>query len=390
MSAVGIIAEFNPLHTGHIYLIREAKKYGAAVVAMSGNFVQRGDVAIADKRIRAKAALMCGADLVLELPVSYSLSTTQNFALGGVSVLKAAGCDSLMFGSECGEIKQLAEACVVLESAEFSSTVSKLLATGITFAAAREKAAEGSGIAKGLLSGANNNLAAEYMLAAKKINAGFGFLTVTRKGAAHDSTAAAGGYASASLLRQKLLEGDRNFCRAYMPDSVLNLFESGSIADIRRIERAVLAVLRAKTIDELKKLPDISEGIENKIFSAIRVATGLEELYNTVKVKRYTHARIRRLVLNTFLGIDSRFFMKPAPYVRVLGFSKAGEELLRRNAPLSPVPVITRAADTAKLSADAKWLFEAECRATDLFALALPEIRPCGAEYTEKIIKTEC
>ena len=161
MSAVGIIAEFNPLHTGHIYLISEAKKHGAAVIAMSGNFVQRGDVAIADKRIRAKAALMCGADLVLELPVSYSLSTAQNFALGGVSVLKAAGCDSLMFGSECGDIKRLAEACEVLESAEFSSTVSKLLATGITFAAAREKAAESAGIEKGLFSGANNNLAAD-------------------------------------------------------------------------------------------------------------------------------------------------------------------------------------------------------------------------------------
>ena len=117
MSAVGRIAEFNPLHTGHIYLISEAKKHGAAVIAMSGNFVQRGDVAIADKRIRAKAALMCGADLVLELPVSYSLSTAQNFALGGVSVLKAAGCDSLMFGSECGDIKRLAEACEALESA---------------------------------------------------------------------------------------------------------------------------------------------------------------------------------------------------------------------------------------------------------------------------------
>ena len=370
--------------------MREAKKHGTVTVAMSGNFVQRGDVAIADKRIRTKAALMCGADLVLELPVSYSLSTAQNFALGGVSVLKAAGCDCLMFGSECGDINQLEDACAALESAEFSGMLSRLLTAGITFAAAREKAAECAGIAKGLFSGANNNLATEYMIAAKRLNAGFEFLTVTRKGAAHDSSAASDGYAPASLLRQKLLAGDRGFCRAYMPDSVLSLFESGSIADIRRIERAVLAVLRTKTADELKKLPDISEGIENKLFSAIRVATGLEELYNTVKVKRYTHARIRRLALNAFLGIDSSFFMKPAPYVRVLGFNKAGEELLRRNAPLSPVPVITRASDAAKLPPDARRLFEAECRAYDLFALALPEIRPCGAEYTEKIIKTEC
>ena len=138
-----------------------------------------------------------------------------------------------------------------------------------------------------------------------------------------------------------------------------------------------------------RSLPDISEGIENKLFSAIRLANSMEQLYNTVKVKRYTHARIRRLALSAFLGLDNEFFMKPPPYVRVLGFNEKGREHLAKAAGISPIPIITRVSDIEKLSCGAKRLFAAECRATDMFSLALPVPQPCGAEYTAKIIKTE-
>ena len=389
LSVTGIIAEFNPLHTGHALLLERAKERGTVVAVMSGNFVQRGDLAIAEKRVRTRAALIGGADLVLELPVAYSMSTAQNFALGGVSALKAAGCDALLFGSESGDITELAAACEILNTKEFSERLNIHLSTGITFAAARENAACDLGLKKGVLSGANNNLAVEYMCAAKNIGADFEFVTLKRQGAGHDSPEVSGGYASASLIRERLLSGDYDFCRSYISESVFSLLQPSNIADIRRIEKAVLAVLRTRTLNELKSLPDISEGIENKLFSAIRVATSLNDLYNRVKVKRYTLARIRRLALSALIGLDSTFFMKQPPYIRVLGFNERGMTLLKERSGNSAIPVVTRVSEIKKLSEPALKLFETECRATDLFALALPTPAPCGLEYTSKIIKTE-
>ena len=389
MSVTGIIAEFNPLHTGHALLLKKAKERGTAVAVISGNFVQRGDLAIVEKRVRARAALLCGADLVLELPVAYSMSTAQNFALGGVAALKAAGCDSLLFGSESGDITGLKAACEILKTKEYSEKLNAYLTTGMTFAAARERAACDSGLKSGVLSGANNNLAVEYMTAAGNIGADFEFVTVKRQGAGHDSPEASGGYASASLLRERLLSGDYDFCKSYIPENIFPLFAPYNIADIRRIEGAVLAVLRTRTLSELKALPDMSEGLENKLFSSIRVATDLYNMYNRVKVKRYTLARIRRLALSAFIGLDGTFFMKQPPYIRVLGFNERGAALLKRSSRSSAVPLVTRVSEIKKLPETAHKLFEAECRATDLFALALPEIAPCGLEYTAKIIKTE-
>ena len=390
MSVIGIIAEFNPLHTGHKLLLKKAKESGTVVAVISGNFVQRGDLAIAEKRIRARAALSNGADLVLELPVAYSMSTAQNFALGGVSALKAVGCDTLLFGSESGDTAELKVACDILRTKEYSERLNAYLDTGITFAAAREKAAYALGLKEGVLSGANNNLAVEYMTAAENIGANFRFETVKRQGAGHDSPKVSGGYASASLLRERLLSGDGEFCKAYIPENAFSLFTPHNTADIRRIETAVLAVLRTRSIDELKVLPDISEGLENKLFSAIRVATSLDDMYNRIKVKRYTLARIRRLVLSAFIGLDNTFFMQPPPYVRVLGFNEDGKKLLKEAASNSEIPVVTRVSEIKELTAPALQLFETECQATDLFSLALPKPAPCGLEYTAKIIKTEC
>lgn len=382
---MGIIAEFNPLHTGHYRLLSKARELGTVIAVISGNFVQRGDIAVAEKRVRAAAALGCGADAVLELPVSYSMSTAQNFALGGVSALYAAGCDTIMFGSECGEISELLKAADALSSAEYKMRLAENLATGMTFAAAREKAA---GLENGVLSSPNNNLAVEYILAARSIGADFKFVTVKRLGQAHDSMEK-GEFVSASLLRQKMLCGDFDFCSEYIPKAAMSFFTGENLADIRRIETAVLSVLRLKSENELKNLPDISEGIENKLFSAIRLATSLDELYNEVKVKRYTHARIRRLALSAFIGLDSAFFMKLPPYIRVLGFNKKGEEYLKMQMRSSLIPLVMRVSDIKNLSDAANRMFADECRATDLYSLALPSALPCGGEYTAKIIKTE-
>lgn len=383
MATVGIIAEFNPLHSGHEYLINEAKGFGQVVCVISGNFVQRGDTAIVSKDIRAKSALKLGVDLVAELPVLWSMSTAQNFALGGVSACASLGCDTIIFGSEEGELAPLSEIAQILTSGEFSSLVSEYLKDGISFAFAREKACEKLGGKKGILDKPNNNLGIEYIVAAKRLGANLEFKTVKRRGAGHDS-AEIDTFVSASLLREKLLSGDREFCKNYIREDILNLYETSRLSDIKSLETAILSVLRTKTAADLKKLPDLSEGIENKLYSAIKTATSLDELYNEVKVKRYSLSRVRRLVLSAFLGLDSAYFMKPLPYVRVLGFNKTGEKIIKNAKNTATVPIVTKVSEIK----DTK-VFRAEARATDLYNLSLESPQKCGEEYTRKLITTD-
>ena len=388
MSAIGIIAEFNPLHTGHKRLIDHAKTLGDTVVCViSGNFVQRGDVAIFSKQQRAKFALLCGADIIAELPVLWSMSTAQNFALGGVWQLYNLGCEKIVFGSECGDIDALKNAADVLASDEFLSKVIEKSKSGITFAVAREQAAQELGIDFTLLRGANNNLGVEYILAAKKLNLPIEFDTIKRTGAGHDSDIVEDGFVSSSFIREELFKGNIGYTERFMPREIRGIITQDDIADIKKLENAVLCSLRTKTINELKNLPDISEGLENKIHFSTRVATSLDELYNMIKTKRYTLARIRRLVLSAFLGFDNQFFMVTPPYVRVLGFSTQGLSHLK--SPQGVIPVITRAAQIKELDPDAQTVFETECRATDIYNLALNKPLECGTEQKMKLLKTE-
>ncbi len=386
MSTVGIVAEFNPLHNGHKLLLQKAKKYGKVVCVISGNFVQRGDTAIVEKGVRAKMALECGADLVVELPVCYSMSTAQNFALGAVSILDALGCDILMFGSEAGRTCALKKASGILSSQEFSEKLPENLKGGVTFAKARQITAEQLGVTKGLLEGANNNLAIEYITACRNIGSKMQFKTVKRQGAMHDSRETDHDFVSASLIREKLLKSDFEFVKKYIPEEIGYIFKE-DFSDIKRIENTVLGVLRTKTSHELSHLPDLSEGVENKLFSAVKSATSLSGLYEEIKVKRYTLARVRRLVLSAFLGIDNTMFMKTPPYLRILGFNKKGEKIIKENKHISKIPFVLRANEIENLGDDAKKVFALECKATDLYALSFEKPLECGIEYTRNLIK---
>lgn len=387
MSVCGIIAEFNPLHTGHKFLIDKAKEYGTVVCAISSNFVQRGDTAIFEKRIRAKSALLCGADIVVEMPVLWSMSTAQNFALCGVAQLMEMGCDKIIFGSESGDIKALEKCADILLSDEYEKEIAENLKTGKTFAKLRQETAEELGAPKGILEGPNNNLAIEYIIAGKKLGFSGEFLTVKREGAMHD-TKNIDKFVSASLIREKLTSGDTDFCKKYIPCEIHSLLNKDNVSNIKNIEKGILSVLRLKDKQDFEKLPDISEGIENKLFSAICVAKSLDSLYNEIKVKRYTLSRIRRLVLSAFLGFDKDFFLKIPSYVRVLGFSKTGEEHLKSVAKVNEKIVVT-VSQIEKLGKDAQKVFETECKATDLYVLSLEKVLPCGLEYTSNVIKTE-
>lgn len=388
MSAVGIIAEFNPLHTGHKRLIDYAHTLGSTVACViSGNFVQRGDIAIISKQQRSKFALLCGADIVAELPVLWSMSTAQNFALGGVWQLYNLGCQKIVFGSECGDIDALKNAAEILNSDGFFEKVTEKAKSGITFAVAREQVASELGIDFTLLRAANNNLGIEYILAAKKLRLPIEFHTIKRLGAGHDSSEVNDGFVSSSFIREELLKGNIGYTERFMPREVRGIITPEQIADISRIESAVLYSLRIKTADQLKNLPDISEGLENKIYFSARVATSLDELYNMIKTKRYTLARIRRLVLSAFLNFDNQFFMTTPPYVRVLGFSNNG--LTHLKTPQGIIPVITRATQIKQLELDAQKVFNTECRATDIYNLALSSPLECGIEQRMKLLKME-
>lgn len=388
MSAVGIIAEFNPLHTGHKRLIDHAHTIGDSVIcAISGNFVQRGDIAILSKQQRAKFALLCGADVVAEMPVLWSMSTAQNFAICGVWQLYNLGCDKIVFGSECGDIDALINAADVLNSDGFFVKVTEKAKSGITFAVAREQIAAEMGVDFTLLRGANNNLGIEYILAAKKLNLPIEFHTIRRLGAGHDSSEIDDGFVSSSFIRDELFKGNIGYTERFMPREIRGIIKNEHIASIENLETAILATLRTKTTEDFKNLPDISEGLENKIFFSVRVATSLDELYNSIKTKRYTLARIRRLVLSAFLGFDNRFFMTTPPYVRVLGFSANGLEHLK--TPQGVIPVITRALQIKQLDEDSQAIFDIECRATDIYNLALGTPIECGTEQRMKLLKKE-
>lgn len=387
MAIIGIIAEFNPLHSGHKLIIDKAKEGGNTVVcAISGNFVQRGDISVISKQKRAEMALKCGADIVVEIPVLWSMSTAQNFALGGVWQLYNLNCEKIIFGSECGDIEALSNAADVLLSDQFATIVSEKVKTGITFAAAREQAAEELGISGDILSSPNDNLGIEYIIAARRLNLPITFDCVKRRGCLHDSKEMDAMFVSSSLIRQKLIENNFAFAEKFMPIPIRGMINEENTADISRIERAILAILRTKTESDFKKLPDISEGIENKLLFSVRIAPSLEKLYSMIKTKRYTLARVRRLVLAAALDFDGEFFMTTPPYVRILGFSQQGMNTLKDI--VSIVPVITKATQVKALEDKrALKVLETETRATDLYALAFDTPKECGLEFTSKLLK---
>lgn len=388
MGAIGIIAEFNPLHSGHKLLIDTAKNTGKVVVCViSGNFVQRGDTAIISKQKRAEIALRTGIDVVCELPVLWSMSTAQNFALGGISQLVSAGCDEIVFGSECGDIDALYNASSILMSDAFNDKVNNYIKNGVTFAVARQNAATDLGVNEDILKGPNNNLGIEYICAAKKLNANIKFRTIKRTGAGHDSIDVSKKFVSSSLLRQKIKEGNFGFAEKFMPISARGILREEIISDINKLDTAILSHLRRKEKEDLINLPDISEGIENKLILSVKTADSFTELCESIKSKRYTLARIRRLVLSAFLDFDNEFFLKEPPYLRILGFSENGAKHIGNIT--SNKPIITRATMIKELDEKCRKVFKTESIATDLYGLSLNKKSQCSNEFTAKFLKTE-
>lgn len=361
---MGIVAEYNPFHAGHRYHIEQTRRQlgenCTVVSVMSGNFVQRGECAITDKWTRARMALEGGVDLVLELPTVWACASAEHFAFGAVSILKAAGVDTLSFGSESGDSENLKMAAVALDSEAFQVELRRHLDEGQPFAACRQKAVEeliGAERAT-CLSNPNDNLGVEYLKAACRLNFSPDVIAIPRIGAAHD-----GGdhpqYPSASHVRRQILSGE---------------VPMENPASLGYNERGILTILRSMKQEDFANLPDCGEGLDRRLFDAIRKAQTLEQVYDLTKSKRYAHSRIRRMVLWAALGLKASNRPEEIPYLRVLGANEKGRVVLKQIP--EEVRVITKPSHGKGIP-----LMELEACCTDFYAMCRKNYTPCGAEW---------
>lgn len=394
MKIAGIIAEYDPLHTGHVaHLDATRQKSGAThlVAVISGGFTQRGEPALTTKFQRAAMALRNGVDLVLELPLPWAMAPAELFAAGGVAVLKGLGCvEELSFGSECGDAALLQELAALTDTEAYHRAFLQALDTGVPYAAARQAAAQQIvGDKASAFTEPNNTLALEYIRAAKRLEADFAFFTLQRQGAAHNA-APTDGYTSASWLRQQIRTGQTEavtpFLSAASATVLKEALSAGQAATMpERLEGALLARLRSMTVADFAALPYVSEGLENRLWQAAQTAATVEEWLTAVKTRRYPLARLRRLMWAALLEMDSRWQGQLPPYIRVLGMNDRGREILTAAKPT--LPLLTRVAQLENMDDTSQALFDLECRGTDLQALAMPHPLPCGTDKTTKLIR---
>ena len=325
---VGIVCEYNPFHLGHLKQIDSIReKFGAntgIICAMSGNYVQRGHPAVFDKTIRAEAAIRCGADLVVELPVTTSLSSAEGFAAGGVAVLSRL-CDGLCFGAETADLRQLLGTAEALLSEDFPKLLRRELDTGRSFPAARQAALEKMGLPGAILESPNNILAVEYCKAILRQSSPMQPLPIFREGSYHAKEADFEN-PSATSLRIRLQNGLE--ISEYLPEPAGRGFAGAPIHTLEAGQRAVLSRLRTMEDAEFEVLPFGSEGLWRKLMRESRTQATLEAIASAVKSKRYTRSRIDRMILCAFLGITAPMLEAEIPYVRVLAFNDRGREIL--------------------------------------------------------------
>lgn len=348
----GIICEFNPFHSGHKYLIDTVKDdCGAVLCVMSGNVVQRGEFAVYDKFTRAKTALKNGADMIIDLPCAYSLMSAEGFAKNAVKILEACGiADQIAFGAECDDIEALRKIAADIESKQ--EDIAREMKKGLSYPAAR-KIATGNDI----LDHPNNILAVEYIRHTDLL-----CRAVKRIGKGHDTDD-----------------------KEYSASAIRSTLDRDEICSLKNCERAVLAKLRTMREYDFLQIDDVNEGLENRIIKAVRSAENLETLYDSIKTKRYTHSRIRRIILKSYLSVTKEYSVDP-PYIRILGFNEKGRALLSVMKEKATLPIISKYSDIKKLDEKGRRLFDLECHCTDLFNLGYRTPRPCGLEQSSKIV----
>ncbi|MCD8215030.1 MAG: nucleotidyltransferase family protein [Clostridiales bacterium] len=374
-----VAAEFNPLHMGHKYIMARAKAetradfFGAV---MSGSFTQRGEPAVFDKFLRTKAALLNGADIVLELPVIYATGAADVFAKGCCSVLENSGIfDCMVFGCEADNTEELSCAAEILaiEPPAFKKALNENLKKGLSFPKSRELALRAVfPIDSETLSSPNNILALEYMKQLKITGSGLVPTGIKRRGSGYKDDKIGEGFASAAAVRKALYEKCQGEIRGAVPENVFDIYMEESrkrLPDLNNYGEALRYVILKKGPEGLREICDITEGLENKIYKNSDFDS-VEGLIDRLKSKRYTRTKLTRGLLHILLDIKKEDVLtgRPLPYIRVLGIKREKTGLLTFLSENSQVPVLINIKkDIKKLSVWGRELFEKETFASDLY-----------------------
>lgn len=420
MNVLGIIAEFNPFHNGHAYLIEKARKEYQAdycIVVMSGDFVQRGEPAIFPKELRTTIALQNGADLVLELPVSISTGSAEYFAQGSVALLERLGVVThLCFGSENGDITLFQKAGQVMqqESDTYKKELEVLLKSGCSFPAARFQALSVLGCTEKnkdyqailpLLQNPNNILGVEYCRALTAQNSSITACTITRKGAGyHDSIDSSQPFASASGIRKTILHNAAfpisGICEIapFIPENCHELYQNALSEGDYVTADDFFSLLQYKILQSspeiLKTYQDVTSDLAEKIWNLRYQVKGFTDYCEKCKSKNYTYTRISRALLHILLEIEAEDVITQkeqgfVPYARILGFQKASGSLLSEIKKHSSIPLVSKLSDAKNiLSETTLFQLEQTIHASDLYRIVQiqkgQKEKPC--EYARPII----
>ena len=390
-----IIAEYNPFHNGHQYHIEQTRECGAEniICIMNGNFVQRGEPALFSKSFRAASAIRNGADLVIELPLKYGVSSANYFAFGGVSAAVDTGLDgTLSFGaSACrDDLSKLAEISVAPDFVQQVKVLSE--SSGKSFPSAMQKLLhEKYSTLEYVTEDANNILALEYLKAARSLHAEMDWEPIQRAlQCGHDSEIPIDTFASAKYLRQLLIEGEISAAAKYLPENVLSAvrkeIENGASTENRQLfSRICMATLMNMKTADFQKINGVSQGIENRIEESVKQASTLSYLYDSVKTKRFTHARIRQVILSAVLGVTRDDLYSGTNYIRVLAFNDKGQALLKTMRKTACVPIISNISEISdSFSSAAKRDKELDVKAGKLFELCKSRPSDINAEFHVK------
>ena len=404
---LGIIAEYNPFHNGHLYHLQESKKQTGStytVAIMSGNFTQRGSTSIIDKWSKAEIALYCGIDLVVELPVLYSISSAENFADGAIKILDSLKVvDYLSFGAETADINTLQQIAEVLytEPRKYKTFLSHELKKGLSFPKARENALMMylNDIRRftNVISSPNNILGIEYLKALMKYKSNIQPVAIHRSSVGYNDLAYTDNMASSTAIRNIIKNNGFDVLRKLIPQpsySILvnNIRQGHIVSDLSTFEKEIIYNLRKMSISEIAELPDVSEGLEFALKNAANSCNSLNEFLNIIKSKRYTTTRIQRILVYCLLGItkkDMELSKKVTPYVRVLATNKRGKylisEILKANPKLEIVTSVKRYLDSNP-NKNYQLLLDKDIWATNVYTIGYDSDSWNNLDFTKKII----
>ncbi len=404
---LGIIAEYNPFHNGHLYHLQKSiEETGCdyVIAIISGNFVQRGNSSVINKWKKAEMALKSGVNLVIELPSIYSISSAENFAFGAIKILNELKIvKSVSFGTETGDMAALNNIAnlLVQEPKEYQYILQEELKMGVSFPKAREiavlKVFNDNRRYGNIMSSPNNILAIEYLKSIKRLKSFIKPHLVKRERVFYNDDAVVDDFASATAIRRLLSRNQTEDLSRVLPKSSYEILmeelkKQNVVLDIAKYEKEIIYNLRNMSLKQIQNIPDVSEGLEHAIKNAVGSCNNLPELLNMIKSKRYTGTRLQRILICSLLGITKKNMensKKIRPYVRILGMDEKGKQLLSKITKANPkLDIITSVKKFTENNHNKliKEMLDIDIKATDIYTLAYGMNSFAGLDYTNKIV----